>query len=78
MITAAIKAHEQRDVATIDIPSIYLHAYNDKETLMLLKGHLDELMVQVNPHIYQKFVTYNKNNQPLLYIKLSKALYGLL
>ena len=28
MITAAIDAHKQRDVATIDIPSAYLHAYN--------------------------------------------------
>ena len=45
---------------------------------MLLKGRLAKLMVQVDPHIYQKFVTYNKNNQPLLYVKLSKAIYGLL
>ena len=29
MITAAIKAHKRRDVATIGIPGAYLHAYND-------------------------------------------------
>ena len=78
MITSAIEAHEQRDVATIYIPGTYLHAYNDKETLMLLKGCLAELMVQIDPYIYQKCVTYDKNNQPLLYVKLSKAIYSLL
>ena len=66
MITAAIEARKRRDVDTIDIPGAYLHAYNNKETLMLLKGRLAKLMVQVDPHIYQKFVTYDKNNQPLL------------
>jgi hypothetical protein len=78
MITATIHAHEQRNVTTIDIPGAFLHAYNDKETFMLLKGHLAELMVQVGPQLYRKFVIYDKNNQALLYVKLSKAIYGLL
>jgi len=78
MITATINAHEQRDVTTIDIPGAFLNAYNDKETFMLLRGRLAELMVQVDPNLYQKFVIYDKNNQALLYVKLSKAIYGLL
>ena len=78
MITAAIEAHKWHDIDTINIPGAYLHAYNNKEMLMLLKGRLAKLMVQVDPHIYQQFVTYDKNNQPLLYVKLSKAIYDLL
>jgi hypothetical protein len=78
MITATINAQEQRDVATIDIPGAFLNTFNDKETFMLLKGRLAELMVQVNPNLYQKYIIYNKNNQALLYVKLSKAIYGLL
>jgi hypothetical protein len=78
MITAAIDAHEQCKVVTIDIPGAFFHAYNDKETFMLLKGHLTELMVQVDPQLYRKFIIHNKNNQALLYVKLSKAIYGLL
>ncbi len=35
-------------------------------------------MVQVDPNLYQKYIIYNKNNQALLYVKLSKAIYGLL
>jgi hypothetical protein len=78
MITTAIDAHERRNVATIDIPGAFLHAYNNKETFMLLKGHLAKLMVQVDPQLYRKFIIYDKNNQALLYLKLSKVIYGLL
>ncbi len=52
MITATINAHERCNVPTIDIPGAFLNAYNDKETFMLLKGRLAELMVQVNPNLY--------------------------
>jgi hypothetical protein len=78
MITAAIDAHEQCNVATINIPGAFLHAYNAKETFLLLKGCLAELMVQVDAQLYRKFVINDKNNQALLYVKLSKAIYGLL
>jgi hypothetical protein len=78
MITATIDAHEQRNVATIDIPGALLNAYNDKETFMLLKGRLAKLMVQVDPNLYQKYIIYDKNNQAPLYVKLSKAINGLL
>ena len=78
MITATIDAHEQRDVATIDILGAFLNAYNNKETFMLLRGRLAELMVQVNPNLYRKYIIYDKNNNALLYVKLSKAIYELL
>jgi hypothetical protein len=70
MITATIHAHKCRNVATIDIPGAFLHAYNDKDTFMLLRGCLAKLMVQVNPTLYRKHVIYGKNNEPLLYVKL--------
>jgi hypothetical protein len=78
MITTTIDAHEQRDVATIDIPGASLNSYIDKETFMLLRGRLAELMVQVNPNLYRKYIIYDKNNNALLNVKLSKAIYGLL
>jgi hypothetical protein len=78
MITAAIDAHERRGVATIDIPGAFLNAYNDEKTIMLLKGRLAKLMVQADPQLYCKYVIYDKKNQALLYVELTKALYGLL
>jgi hypothetical protein len=78
MITATINAHERRDVSTIDIPGAFLNAYNDKETFMLPRVCRAELMFQVDPNLYRKYIIYNKNDQALLYVKLSKAIYGLL
>ena len=78
MIIATIDAHERRDVATIDIPGAFLNTYKDKEISMLLRGRLAEPMVQVEPNLDQNYIIYDKNNQALLYVKLSKAIYGLL
>jgi hypothetical protein len=78
MITATIDAQKCHNVATVDIPGAFLHAYNSKDTFMLLRDHLARLMVQVDPALYRKYVIYGKNNKPLLYVKLSKAIYGLL
>jgi hypothetical protein len=78
LISATTDSHEGRDVATINISGALLNAYNDKETIMLMKGRLAKLMVQVNPQLYHKYVIHDSKNQPLLYVKLTKAIYGLL
>ena len=44
---------------------------------MLLRGRLAEMMVQVDPSMYRKYVTYLSNGQAMLYVRLSKALYGM-
>ena len=44
---------------------------------MLLRGRLAEMMVQVDPAMFRKYVTYLPNGQAMLYIRLSKALYGM-
>ncbi len=73
VISTTIDAHEGHNIATIDIPGAFLNAYNNKNTIMLLKGCLAKLMVQVDPHLYCKYIIHDKKNQPLLYIKLTKA-----
>jgi len=79
MITAALEAHERRDVATLDIPGAFLNTdLTDEDTIMLLRGRMVELMVQVDPQVYRKHVITSKKGEPLLYVKLSKAIYGLL
>ena len=78
MIISAIKAHEERNVATIDTPSVFLHALTDKEIYMLLCGPLAELMVMVKPSLYRQYRTYGSKVQSLLYLKMNKLLYGLL
>ena len=45
---------------------------------MLLRGKLAEMMVRIDPALYREYVTYSANGVPMLYVRLSKALYGML
>ena len=79
-ITASMEAAEHRDVAVVDLPGAYLSADMDdeEEVLMVLRGPLAELMALTAPQVYRKFVTVDANGRQILYVKLQKALYGLL
>ena len=77
-LTSVIDAYERRDVGCYDIPGAFLHADSNEDITMILKGKLAELMVQVAPALYQKYITVDKRNTPILYVRLQKALYGLL
>ena len=35
-------------------------------------------MVRVNPTLYRPYITYSKKGVPMVYVRLSKALYGML
>ena len=41
-------------------------------------GKLEELLVKVDPKLYRKYVITSKQVVPMLYVKLTKALYGML
>ena len=45
---------------------------------MLFKGYLAELMVQVDPKLYRKYIMTSAKGGTLLYVKMQRALYGLL
>ena len=77
-ITASIAAHEHRKVRCYDIPSAFVNTEVDEDVLMVLKGDLADMMVQIAPQIYRKYVTVDKKGTPILYVKLQKALYGLM
>ncbi len=77
-ITAFSNAHEGCDVAYFDIPGAFLHADVNEDSTMVLKGRLAELMVQVAPNLYRKYITVNRKGTAILYVKMQKALYGLL
>jgi hypothetical protein len=50
----------------------------DKDVIMVLKGELADLMTQIAPEVYRKYVTVDRMGTPILYVKLQKALYGLM
>jgi len=77
-ITAAIAAKERRKVRCYDIPSAFVNTDVDEDVLMVLRGELADMMVQIAPQIYRKYVTVDRKGMPILYVKLQKALYGLM
>ena len=56
-LTGVKDAKEQRAIAILDIENDFLNAENDENILMLLRGRLAEMMVQVDPSMYRKYVT---------------------
>ena len=76
--TAVIDRHEGRNIACYVIPEALLHMDLDEDVTMVLKGRLTELMVQVAPNLYRKYITVDKKGMAILYVKMQKALYGLL
>ena len=45
---------------------------------MLSRVKLAETMVRIDPALYRDYVTYSVKGVPMLYVGLSKALYGML
>jgi hypothetical protein len=55
-ITSVIAASEKRKVRCYDIPSAFVNTDVDEDVLMVLKGELAEMMIQITPQTYQKNV----------------------
>lgn len=69
-LSAAIDAHEQRYVATVDIEGAFLHASMEKEVFMEVNTTLSNQLLRIHPE-YGAYLHKGK-----LYVKLLKALYG--
>jgi hypothetical protein len=77
-ITATIAAHERRKVRCYDVPSAFINTDVDEDVIMVLKAELAEMMVQIAPEVYRRYVTIDRKGNKVLYVKLQKALYGLM
>jgi hypothetical protein len=42
----------------------------DEEVIMVLKGELAEMMIQIAPEVYRKYVSVDKKGTKILYVKL--------
>jgi Reverse transcriptase (RNA-dependent DNA polymerase) len=68
---------EDRDVATVDIPGAFMYADMDQLVHMKLEGKMAELLVKIDPKLYQQHIIM-EGNKPVIYVELQKALYGTL
>jgi hypothetical protein len=75
LLSCVINAKERRDVATVDIPGAFMQADMDELVHMRLEGTMAELLVQLDPKMYRKYVQ-TVNGKSVLYVELKKALYG--
>ena len=56
LITSFNDTSKEHDVTVVDIPGSFLATDMDKIVHMVLCGRLTELMAQVDPSIYRKYV----------------------
>jgi hypothetical protein len=76
-ILSTIDAKESRKVVTVDLLGAFLHADNKGYVIMKMVGMLAELMVKTNLKLYQQYVILEKGRS-VLYLRLQKALYGMM
>jgi hypothetical protein len=77
-ITTVVDTHKGHNIVCFDILGAFLHADLDKDIMMILKGRLAKLMVQVAPNLNRKYITVDRQGLATLYVKMQKAIYGLL
>ena len=78
LITCAIDGYEICDVVVADMPGAFLNTDNPDYVLMCLRVKLAEMVVRVDPKLHRNYVMTSAKGEPILYVKLNKALYGLL
>ena len=78
ILTSVIDAMEGRDVAVCDIPGAFLRAFLDEDVYMVMEGVLADIMIQIAPDVYGPTATKNNKGRTVIYVKLTRALYGCL
>jgi hypothetical protein len=77
MLTCVIDAIEKRDVATCDIPGAFMQSDMKGKVIMKLEGVMAEVITKIDPNKYEKH-TVQERGKPVVYVRLTKALYGTL
>ena len=77
MLSCAIDALEERDVATADIPGVFLQADMDETVHVRLEGTMAELLTKLDPKLHRKHAL-QENGKTVLCVELVKAPHGTL
>jgi hypothetical protein len=77
MLSCAIDARENRDVATVDIPVAFMQADMEGIVDMKLEGPMADMFAKLDPKLYSEHVR-TEHGKSVLYVRLKKALYGTL
>ena len=84
LITATIDAKQNRDVMTADIPNAFVQMDIDEKNqvkgeriIMKIRGPLVDMLLELAPEVYEDYWTY-EGKAKVLYVKMHKAIYGML
>jgi hypothetical protein len=79
ILSCMIDAKEKRDVATANIPGAFLQIeYTEGDTHLRIEGTTAEMLAQIDPKVYRKYITTTANGKKVLYAETMKAIYGTL
>jgi hypothetical protein len=81
MLTCVIDAQEDRDVAVVDIPNVFVQTAMSKEdaehrVTVCIRGPLVDVMVLIAPNVYGPYVSTTKTGQKVLIVECLNAVYG--
>jgi Reverse transcriptase (RNA-dependent DNA polymerase) len=77
LISCTMDAHEERDVAIVDIPGAFMQVDMEGIVHLRIDGPMADLLIRLDPEYYNQFVEM-KGDKKVLYLLLEKALYGTL
>ena len=58
------------------MPSAFVNTDMDEDIIMVLKGDMVDMMMQMALEVYQKYVAVDMKGTKVLYVKLQKALWA--
>ena len=82
-ITSVIDASEHPKVWRVDIPNAFIQTDCDKDPqgdhiVMVICNNLVDILCQLDPDVYQDYVTTNPKGNRVIYRHVCKAIYGML
>ena len=82
LLTAMIDAHENRDIMTTDVPNAFIQTpmeYKEGEEKIIMKitGSLVDILINKDPLKYGGYAVF-ENGKKVLYLKVLRAIYGML
>ena len=77
IITCVRDVKEGRCVRVTDVPGAFLQCDAEGDVYLRIEGSMVQALLKIEPGLYRKFIVMN-NGKKVLYVKLRKALYGLL
>ena len=78
LMMAVIGAKQRRKFCVIDVPNAFITTeYEGELVVMKIVGELVDILESMDPAIYKPFVRHERGKK-VLYVKIMKALYGML